>query len=167
MQFKGSSWRIHSSSWITHEEPTTLSWTQFFSSSWISHRALESLKKNWQIFLRFFGISWCSHEALGSCKKWQVFLVHRFVGSSWRSHEALESLKNWKSFFLYTDSSGIGGSWTSPWSSWVTQELINLSYAWFFFGNSWRSHKALESLKKNRQSLSHAVAIFWFSHLSL
>ncbi len=83
----------------------------------------------------------------------------------------MKLLSHWrtdKSFFLYTDSSGIGGSWTSPWSSWVTQELINLSYAWFFFGSSWRSHKALESLKKNWQiSLPCCCNLLVFSPLSV
>jgi hypothetical protein len=73
-----------------------------------------------------------------------------------------------KSFFLYTDSSGIGGSWTSPGISWVTQELINLSYAWFFFGSSWRSHKALQSLKKNWQiSFPCRCNLLVFSSLSV
>jgi hypothetical protein len=83
----------------------------------------------------------------------------------------MKLLSHWrtdKSFFLYTDSSGIGGSWTSPWISWVTQELINLSYAWFFFGSSWRSHKALESLKKNWQiSFPCCCNLLVFSSLSV
>lgn len=83
----------------------------------------------------------------------------------------MKLLSHWrtdKSFFLYTDSSGIGGSWTSPWSSCVTQELINRSYAWFFFGSSWRSHKALESLKKNWQiSFPYCCNLLVFSSLSV
>ncbi len=85
--------------------------------------------------------------------------------------EVIKLLNHWRtniSFFLYTDSSRIRGSWTSPWCSWVTQKLINLSYAWFFFGSSLRSHKALKSLKKNWQiSFPCFCNLLVFSFLSI
>jgi hypothetical protein len=46
--------------------------------------------------------------------------------------------------------------------------MINLFYAWFIFGSSWRSHKVLESLKKNWQiSFSCCCNLLVFSSLSL